>query len=144
MSDIQTPGFSEVITFNIYDESDMENSNIIVDNLTQEEREEIANVVSLIDSVNSRELMDFSTQENPTRHKPVSSEELNRLAGKNNAITTKYQTKWALTVLRGIYNNNNNNNNNNSFIVFSIHKKHGTPFNVSAVNYVYLSLLVID
>ena len=85
--------FSDIITFDIYDNSELENNDITIQDFTQEEKEEIEHVVSLIDSVNSKELMDFSTQENTIRHKPVSTAELDRLAGKNNAITTNYQTK---------------------------------------------------
>ena len=100
MSAQQQDAFSDVITFDIFDDSDIENNQINVRNLTQEEQEDIANVVSLMDAVNSKELIDFSSQENALRHKPINPVELDRLAGKNNAITTNYQTKWALTVLR--------------------------------------------
>ena len=100
MAEPKQPGFSDIITFDIFDESDCDNNQIMVGHLTQEEEEEIHNVVSLLDSVNSKELIDFTSHENNIRHKPINLVELDRLAGKNNAITTNYQTKWALAVLR--------------------------------------------
>ena len=68
MSEQKQPVFSDVISFDIFDDSDLENNEISVANLTQEEQEELANVVSLMDSVNSKELIDFSSQENTVRH----------------------------------------------------------------------------
>ena len=71
---------------------------------TSEEREEICRVVDELESVNSRELIDFTSQENATanpRHKLVSPAELDRLANKNSSDNTLYQTKWATTVMKG-------------------------------------------
>ena len=89
MSAQQQDAFSDVITFDIFDDSDIENNQITIRHLTQEEQDDIANVVSLMDSVNSKELMDFSSQDNAVQHKPVNPVELDHLAGKNNAITNK-------------------------------------------------------
>ena len=72
--------------------------------MTQEEEEEVQNVVSLLDSVNSKELIDFATQQTEHRHRSISEAELDPLAGKNNAQTTVYQTKWAIAVFKGITN----------------------------------------
>ena len=69
--------------------------------MSYDEKEEIAMVLSQLESVNSKELMDFATQETGGRHLTVSKSELDRLASKNNAEMTNYQTKWAVTVLRG-------------------------------------------
>ena len=86
---------SSVITFDLLDNSLSLDDFQIIGQLTQAEQEEIANVVSVIDGVNSRELVDFSMQQNERHHKGVSDVKLDCLAGKNNAITTQYQTKWA-------------------------------------------------
>ena len=53
--------------------------------------------------------MDFATQQNATtaemhpRHKLVTSDELDHLAGNNSAEQTKYQTKWAIAVIKGTF-----------------------------------------
>ena len=61
-----------------------------------------------MDGANSREIIDFVCQECETaaataaiRHKVVSPEELDRLAGKNSAESTLYQTNWAVRVIKG-------------------------------------------
>ena len=62
-------------------------------------------IVSELESVNSREVIDFATQQDtilPQRHKEVTDLELDRLASKNNAESTVYQTRWAITVFKGI------------------------------------------
>ena len=91
---------SDVISFDIFSDETATNDLDIVDTLTQEEAEEIANVVSVLDNVNSRELIDFCSQENTLRHKGIDDSELDRLAGKNSAIMTIYQTKWARAVMK--------------------------------------------
>ena len=93
----------DVITFDLLaDDSSMDDFQII-GQLTQAEEEEIANVVSVLDGVNSREVIDFSMQQPEPRHKGISNSELDQLAGKNNAITTQYQTKWAYAVFKAKY-----------------------------------------
>ena len=96
----ETNFVSKVISFDIFSDETVTNDIDIVDTLTQEEAEEIANVVSVLDNVNSRELMDFSSQENTLPHKGIDDSELDRLASKNSVITTVYQTKWARTVMK--------------------------------------------
>ena len=91
---------SEVISFDIFSDETATNDIDIVDTLTQEEAEEIANVVSVLDNVNSWELINFCSQENTLCHKGISDCELDHLAGKNSAITTIYQTKWARAVMK--------------------------------------------
>ena len=61
--------------------------------MSYDEKEEIAIVLSQLESVNSKELMDFATQETGGRHLTVSKSEPDRLASKNNAETTNYTTK---------------------------------------------------
>ena len=95
--------FSDVITFNIFGDEDTNQSTIFTENLTQDEREEIATVVLMIEGANSQELINFTVPENNVGHKSVSESELDRLAGKNSAVTTQYQTKWAVTVTRGMF-----------------------------------------
>ena len=66
--------------------------------------------MSELDSVNSRELMDFAMQSlgnsadvtAKPHHKVLSVDELDRLAGKNSAESTIYQTKWATAVMKGM------------------------------------------
>ena len=62
MDTMQTGGESSVITFDLFDSSSSLDDFQIIGQLTQAEQEEIANVVSVIDRVNSRELVDFSMQ----------------------------------------------------------------------------------
>ena len=100
-----TTGLVEgVITFYIFDTNDSEDINYFAEELSKDEQEEVDRVLGLLESANSKELMDFQTQETGARHISVSETELDRLAGKNNAQTTNYQTKWAVTVFKGIYN----------------------------------------
>ena len=95
----------DIFTFDISDESLLETSNILTETLMQDEQEEIHTIVTALESVNSRELIDFTSQEttaivNPC-HKAITDEELSRLASKNSAENTQYQTKWAVTVMKG-------------------------------------------
>ena len=58
------PGVSEqVVHFDIYDESIFSGNNVLTENLTQDEREEIYRVVGEIEGANSREIIDFTSQE---------------------------------------------------------------------------------
>ena len=95
---------SGLITFDIFEGDLLNQDDVFTGNLTQEEQEEIKTIVSEIASVNSHELIDFATQEVAQRHKQVTPHELDRLASKNNADSTVYQTKWAITVLKGNFN----------------------------------------
>ena len=74
-------------------------------NLTQEEKEEMYVLVNELEGVNSRELIDFTSQQDaasePPRHKAINTQELDRLAHKNCAEQTHYQTKWAVAVMKG-------------------------------------------
>ena len=107
MAEMANSVLEHVITFNISNDSLIEDSNILTENLTTDEQQEIHNIVTALEGVNSRELIDFTLQEptaaaiaNP-RHKAVTSEELDRLASKNSAENTQYQTKWAVAVMKG-------------------------------------------
>ena len=93
-----------VIMFNLFPDDETEDINSFADELTNDEQAEVDSVVELLESVNSKELMDFQTQETRPRHISVDESELDRLAGKNTAQATNYQMKWAVTVLKGIYN----------------------------------------
>ena len=96
------------ITFDIFDGNIQQDATILVDKLTQEEKHEILNIIEEMDGANSREIIDFVSQECETaaatatiRHKVVSPEELDRLACKNSAESTLYQTNWAVRVIKG-------------------------------------------
>ena len=89
-----------VVTFDIIDNISVENDNIFA-NFTEEEKKEVENVVTLLEAAKADSLHDFENENNLLRHNPVDSTELDRLAGKNNAKTTSYQTKWAIAVVKG-------------------------------------------
>ena len=95
----------EVIFFEIFDGNILDREENLTEQLTQEEREEIMNIVESLPSVNSHELLDFATPVKVLCHKSVNADELDRLACKNNAESTGYQTKWAITVFKGMCNN---------------------------------------
>ena len=95
-------------TFNICDGQIFDSDAILTETLTQDEKEEMLTIVQGLEGINSRELIDFTSQEFTIpgnaanqRHKQVTSEELDRLANKNSAENTQYQTKWAVTVFKG-------------------------------------------
>ena len=96
----------DVITFDLYDDTKLPNAVILDSNLTQEEQDEMIAIVEQIDGVNSRELINFTSQEYTApakpRHKAVTNEELDRLASKNMADNTLFQTKWSVTVIKGM------------------------------------------
>ena len=98
----------EMIVLELSDTELIEGSSILNETLTQDQREEITSIVQEIQGVNSRELIDFTSQEftipgNLTNqwHKAISSAELDTLAGNNSSENTQYQTKWAVAVMKG-------------------------------------------
>ena len=94
---------SDVVTFDILEGIYVDSNSDILDSLTEEERAEVTNVVTLLDCANEDSLQHFEVDENTAsanRHKKLSNEELDRLAGKNSAQATSYQTKWAVAVIR--------------------------------------------
>ena len=93
----------DVISFDLFEDIDTENMEVFTENksIPEEDKDQIDRVVTLMDSVNSREIIDFQSQENEHRHRLVDEEELDLLAGKNSATATNYQTRWAVTVMRG-------------------------------------------
>ena len=99
-TDADSQQFDEAITFEIFDTSDVDMANLFTEDITPGEKEEIVKVVDMVEGANSRELIDFIPDKNATRHLSVDESELDCLAGKNNALTTNYQTKWAVTVMR--------------------------------------------
>ena len=70
-------------------------------NLTEDEQNEVENVVTLLESAQTDNLNDFKNNQNLLRHKPVDITELDRLAVKNNVLGTGYQTEWAVAVMKG-------------------------------------------
>ena len=95
-------GLVEVpIVFDLFGETDDPDFNFLTEEMSKDEREEITTVVSLLDSVNSKELINFSTQQTESRYRSVNESELDRSAAKNNALTMNYQTKWAVAVFKG-------------------------------------------
>ena len=93
--------FSGAVTFDIIDMDQLSDDNLLDEKLTQEEFQEIENIVTEMEGVNSAELVDFVSQETTLQHKPITDRELDRLASKNSALTTQYQMKWAQVVIKG-------------------------------------------
>ena len=96
MAAVAKAALNKVVSFDIFEGNILDGENIMTDNLTQEEKEEVYVLVNELESVNSHELMDFATQENAAketlRHKAVTAVELDHLANKNSAEQTQYQT----------------------------------------------------
>ena len=109
MASAQGSASEQVVSFDIFEGDILDSSTILTENLTQEEKEEMYVLVNELEAVNSRELIDFATQQNATtaethpHHKLVTSDELDHLAGINSAEQTKYQTKWAIAVIKGTF-----------------------------------------
>ena len=92
-----------VVTFNIFGPDLGDIGTDYIDNLTEDEKKEMENIVTLLDSVPENSLDDFEPDTSATRHKVVTDAELDRLAGKNSAQSTLYQTKWAVVVMKAKY-----------------------------------------
>ena len=103
MASGENSGSQHMIAFDLFANNDESCDNILDGKLTQEEAEEITAIVEQLESVNSRELIDFCTPPEEHRHKQITADELDRLAAKNNAESTIYQTKWAVTIIKGTY-----------------------------------------
>ena len=56
----------EVITFDIFEDQDSENIQFFTEDLSKDQQEEISDVVTLLDTVKSKELMAFTSQETST------------------------------------------------------------------------------
>ena len=101
MADKCATPVEQPVFFNLFGNNDPHTASFFAEEMSYDEKEEIAILFSQVEGVNSKELIDFATQETGGRHLTVSESELDRMASKNNAETTNYQTKWAVTVLRG-------------------------------------------
>ena len=96
--------FSDVISMDIFGENLLNSETILYESVSNEDKEDILKLVGEIESATSREVIDFTSQETPTlpqRHKSLTDADLDKLAAKNNAEATVYQTKWAITVFKG-------------------------------------------
>ena len=98
MADANT---EEVISFNLMGSTLIDNDKNVFEELTEEEMKEVDSVVTLLEAAEGDSLKDFENTENLLRHIPVNNDELDCLAGKNNAQSTSYQTKWAICVIKG-------------------------------------------
>ena len=83
-------------SFELCDDLFLSNETVTFENLTQEELEAVQKALDKIESDNSVE-----TPQQLTQHKVVDNDELDRLAGNNNAKSTGHQTKRAVSVLNG-------------------------------------------
>ena len=92
------------VTFDLFSTEILNENSNILENLTEEEMTEVNHVVTLLETAEKNSLDDFEDpQETELRHKPVTDNELDRLASKNNANTTGYQTRWAVAVMKGAF-----------------------------------------
>ena len=92
-------------SFDIIDENLLDPAKNMFNTLTDDEIKEVNQVVTLLESATSNSLDDFEENSIVLRHKPVTTDKLDRLAGKNNAESTSYQTRWAVSVMKGKRNN---------------------------------------
>ena len=91
-----------IVTFDILEDTIMDGDNIL-SNLSEAEQQEVEKVVTLLECAETDSLKQFENDTNLLPHKPVDSTELDRLANKNNAVSTSYQTKWTIAVAKGNY-----------------------------------------
>ena len=91
------------VTFELIDDYILDNNESFLENLTADEQTEIDSVVTLLESAKEDSMEQFEPGENTNRHKEVNDSELDRLAGKNSAQSTTYQTKWAVVVMKDRY-----------------------------------------
>ena len=92
---------AQVVTFDLLDPNLLGSSEDVITELNDEELKEVVNVVELLDCAKGDSLDDFEVQTKALQHKAVTSDELDRLASKNSAQNTTYQTQWAVAVMRG-------------------------------------------
>ena len=80
------------VTFDILDGIIVDEGITLFEILNDDEREEVNNVVTLLECAKDNSLDQFEEQQNATsvRHKHVSEDKLDCLAGKNSAQSTKY------------------------------------------------------
>ena len=96
--------FADDFSVELFEGDILNSDTILSETISEEQREELFKICDEIQHSTTREVIDFSTPEEaklPQRHKHVSDKELDRLASKNSAETTLYQTKWAVTVFKG-------------------------------------------
>ena len=92
-----------VVTFDIFENALLDDSENLLSTLTEDEQNEVDNVVTLLEIAKEDSMQDFENETNLLRHNPIDNTELDRLAGKNNALSTSYQTKWSVAVMKGQY-----------------------------------------
>ena len=93
----------KAVTFDLFNDIGLVNDLNITDKLSQEEKDEVMDIVN---NINPEEFAQEIEQAQPVksnRHLGIQDTELDRLAAKNNALETHYQTTWAKTVFLGIY-----------------------------------------
>ena len=108
MAAMAEEGADNTIIFELPDGEIIEAHPVFNGKLTQDEREEISNIMKDIQADNGPESIQLQLDDPATYgqvtnqwHKSISSEELDQLASNNSSENTKYQTKWAVTVMRG-------------------------------------------
>ena len=97
---------SDLVTFDIFDGIVLDPDDTMLESLTDEEHLEVTNIVTFLESAQEDSLQHFEIDQNTTsatRHENVCNEELDRLASKNSALATTYQTKWAVAVIKAKY-----------------------------------------
>ena len=86
--------------FDLLDGTLADSHGTVLEMLTEDEKNEVENVVTLLKSAENNSLEEFDLETSLVRHKRISESELDRLARKNSAQATCYQTKWALVVMK--------------------------------------------
>ena len=64
MVSVAEDALEPTVTFDIIEGNILDSSNIFTEELTQDEKQEMYDIVTELDHVNSREVIDFTSQEN--------------------------------------------------------------------------------
>ena len=96
-----------IYNFEIFDDAMAELPTEINQNISEDERQEINQLVEVLQTQTAMEIdektNDFE-QNGPSLHFPkITNEELDKIASKKIAVATPWQTKWAVKVMKGIY-----------------------------------------
>ena len=97
---------SDIVTFDMIDGKVLDSGENVLENLTEEEHTEVNSIATLLQSAKENSLDDFENDPNTEHaacHKTLSETKLDRLAGKNSAQATTYQTRWAVIIIKDKY-----------------------------------------
>lgn len=96
---------SEIVTFDLFDGNLLLQDDIVLQELTEEQREAIQNHMDTAHASDPQEkdtdFQAFEEQAATSRHVMCTATDVDKIAGQNNTDSTKWQTKWAVTVFKG-------------------------------------------